>query len=93
MKTKTFKCVQCGECMVQADGKPLNNAKQSRTGCVLFHDQRTRGDCQAATGKGPAPSAQTPVRQKAAFLILRLPSLPLLWYTGEDFSERRAGFY
>jgi len=42
MKTKTFKCVQCGECMVQADGKPLNNGKPSRTGCVLFHDQRTQ---------------------------------------------------
>jgi len=52
MKTKTFKCVQCGECMVQADGKPLKDGKQSRTGCVLFHDQRTQRSVRQEPPKG-----------------------------------------
>jgi hypothetical protein len=40
MKQKTFKCVQCGECMVQPGTKKPKDGNESRTGCVLFHDHR-----------------------------------------------------
>lgn len=39
MKEKTFKCVQCGECIVPPTVEQ-KNAEPSRTGCVLFHDHR-----------------------------------------------------
>jgi hypothetical protein len=40
MNEKTFKCVQCGECIVPATDVKQKDGKKSRTGCVLFHDHR-----------------------------------------------------
>ena len=40
MHKKTFKCVQCGECIVPAADVKHKDGKKSRTGCVLFHDHR-----------------------------------------------------
>jgi hypothetical protein len=47
MDTKTFKCVQCGECMVQSGGVQGKDGKPSRTGCVLFHDKRPKKKTEA----------------------------------------------
>jgi hypothetical protein len=52
MKEKTFKCVQCGECIVPPTGEQ-KDAAPSRTGCVLFHDQGylKKNDAPESAGK------------------------------------------
>jgi hypothetical protein len=74
MTDKTLKCVQCGECMVQTDStssKP--GEKLSRTGCVLFHDQRAAQKTAPIQATGDAEKKSW-LRRIREISRLRLPS-------------------